>query len=193
MEIIKVNNNGGENKMGEMTILQPGEIEIYDVVEEINHEHELCVGSMQNSLEHAIRVGELLIQQKEKVNHGDWMVWVKMNCDFQISQANKYMRVFTNYSRGINLESTDSIKGALRIIIASDPKPKKETQEPEQELAISFSWFNDERVTDVYDAMKKMSATITLLKTAKQDHGAAYQILQQWDNGLNKLIEKIRE
>jgi hypothetical protein len=121
------------------------------------------------------------------------MVWVKMNCDFQISQANKYMRVFTNYSRGINLESTDSIKGALRIIIASDPKPKKETQEPEQELAISFSWFNDERVTDVYDAMKKMSATITLLKTAKQDHGAAYQILQQWDNGLNKLIEKIRE
>ena len=52
--------------MGEMTILQPGEIEIYDIVEEINREHELCIGSMRNTLEHAIRVGELLNEQKEK-------------------------------------------------------------------------------------------------------------------------------
>ena len=67
MEIIKQNNNGGANRMSEMTIIQPGEIEIYDVVEEINHEHELCIGSMRNSLIHAIRVGELLIEQKQRV------------------------------------------------------------------------------------------------------------------------------
>ena len=179
--------------MGEMTILQPGEIEIYDVVEKINYEHELCVGSMRNSVEHAIRVGELLNEQKEKVPQGEWVIWVNINCDFKIRAAQNYMRIATKAHEHALLDNLNSIKSALHIITQSDPKPKKETQEPEQELAISFSWFNDERVTDVYDSMKKMSATITLLKTAKQDHGAAYQILQQWDNGLNKLIEKIRE
>ena len=192
MEIIKVNNNGGENKMGEMTILQPGEIEIYDIVEEINREHELCIGSMRNSLEHAIRVGELLTRQKEKTNYGDWIIWVQMNCRFDRSQASRYMQLYSNGDRIHHLDPKIGMRKALRILAAADKKPKPEI-EPEQELAISFSWFNDERVTDVYDAMKKMSATITLLKTAKQDHGAAYQILQQWDNGLNKLIEKIRE
>ena len=178
--------------MGEMTILQPGEIEIYDVVEEINHEHELCIGSMRNSLEHAIRVGELLTRQKEKTNYGDWIIWVQMNCRFDRSQASRYMQLYSNGDRIHHLDPKIGMRKALRILAAADKKPKPEI-EPEQELAISFSWFNDERVTDVYDAMKKMSATITLLKTAKQDHGAAYQILQQWDNGLNKLIEKIRE
>lgn len=187
-----ITKNRGENGMSEMTVIQPGEIEIYDVVEEINHEHELCIGSMRNTLEHALRIGELLIQEKEKVQLGDWMIWVKMNCNFDHKQATQYMRVSSNWARVPNIEDATSIRHALRMIAAADPKPKPEI-EPEQELAISFSWFNDERVTDVYDAMKKMSSTITLLKTAKQDHGAAYQILQQWDNGLNKLIEKIRE
>ena len=192
MEIIKVNNNGGENKMGEMTILQPGEIEIYDIVEEINREHELCIGSMRNVLEHAIRVGELLIEQKEKVPYGEWDLWVQMNCTFKRRQSYNYMRVAKSVQQGAQLKDITSLRKAVRFLTEPDQKPKPEI-EPEQELAISFSWFNDERVTDVYDAMKKMSATITLLKTAKQDHGAAYQILQQWDNGLNKLIEKIRE
>ena len=90
------------------------------------------------------------------------------------------------------LENETSVTERNQNINFARQKPKA-LPEQEQELAISFSWFNDERVTDVYDAMKKMIATITLLKSTKQDPGAAYQILQQWDNGLNKLIEKIRE
>ena len=178
--------------MGEMTILQPGEIEIYDIVEEINREHELCIGSMRNTLEHAIRVGELLNEQKEKVPQGEWYIWVRMNCSFAERQAQYYMRIARYANSTSLLENETSVMSAIRILTSPDKKPKA-LPEQEQELAISFSWFNDERITDVYDAMKKMIATITLLKSAKQDPGAAYQILQQWDNGLNKLIEKIRE
>ena len=176
----------------EQTIVIPDEnVEIYDVVEEINHEHELCLGSMKNTLDHALRIGELLIQEKEKIQFGDWNIWIQMNCNFGLRQAQNYIRVYAN--RGALSEDTASIKHALRQISASDPKPKPtELPEPEKENT-HFSWFNDERVTETYDNIKKMVAAVSLLKTANEDRGAAEQILKQWDGALNKIIDKIRE
>ena len=180
----------GDERMNEMTIIQPGEIEIYDVVEEINREYALCIGSMKNSLEHAIVVGELLSQQKEKTQWGEWETWVKMNCNFTPRAAYSYIKVFSNRN---SLSDSTSIMGAIRTIAAADPKQKKELPAPEEEKIISFSWFNDERITGVYDAIKNIYNIVGVLKTAKQDNGAAEQILNQWETGLIKVIEKIRE
>jgi hypothetical protein len=177
----------------EQTIVIPDEsVEIYDVVEEINHEHELCIGSMKNTLEHAIRIGELLSEQKEKVQFGDWIIWIKMNCSFDRAQATRYMKIYSNVARVHQLEDATSIRHALRIIAAADPKPKPE-KIPEPENKKYFSWFDDERVTETYDNIKKMVAAVSLLKTSKEDRGAAEQILKQWDTALNKVIDKIRE
>ena len=120
-------------------------------------------------------------------------MWVQMNCNFKKTQSWNYMKVASNVHRAELLEDVTSIRHALRIIAAADPKPKPaELPEPEKENTY-FSWFNDERVTETYDNIKKMVAAVSLLKTAKQDYGAAEQILNQWDAALNKIIEKIRE
>ena len=177
----------------EQTIVIPNEnVEIYDVVEEINHEHELCIGSMRDSLEHAIRAGELLVEQKEKLQQGEWMIWVKMNCSFSHRTATNYMKVASNWQSNANLKNANDIKHALRIIAAEDPKPKP-AELPQPEDKKYFSWFDDERVTETYDNIKKMVAAVSLLKTSKEDRGAAEQILKQWDTALNKVIDKIRE
>lgn len=177
----------------EQTIVIPDEnVEIYDVVEEINHEHELCIRSMKNTLEHAIKIGELLIQQKEKVQYGDWTIWVKMNCNFDFKQAWRYMKIAENLAHAPKLEEATSIRHALRILGIEEKKPKP-AELPEPEDKKYFSWFDDERVTDVYDAIKKINSTVTFLKSAKEDRGAIEQILKQWDTALNKIIENIRE
>ena len=109
----------------EQTIVIPNEsVEIYDVVEEINHEHELCIGSMRNSIEHAMRVGELLLIQKEKIQYGEWGIWVKMNLSFNDRQAWKYMKIASNFHSNGELKNAETIDKAIRIIAASDPKPK---------------------------------------------------------------------
>lgn len=94
----------------EQTIVIPDEnVEIYDVVEEINHEHELCIGSMRNSIEHALRVGELLNEQKQRIPEGEWMLWIKMNCSFSYKQAWKYSRLASNISSRGYFENANSI------------------------------------------------------------------------------------
>jgi hypothetical protein len=178
----------------EQTIVIPDEnVEIYDVVEEINHEHELCIGSMRNGIEHAIRVGELLSKQRESVREGDWYVWIRANLNFTPDHARKYIKIFNNQARVLGDVNVTSMNKALRIIAAADPKPKPaELPEPEKENTY-FSWFDDERVTDVYDAIKKINSIVTFLKSSKEDRGAIEQILKQWDTALNKIIENIRE
>jgi hypothetical protein len=178
----------------EQTIVIPDEsVEIYDVVEEINHEHELFIDSMRGGIEHAVRIGDLLNKQKEKVPHGEWEIWVQMNCSFGVKQSVRYMKIASKASSRSVFENATSIHEAIRLISAADPKPKPaELPEPEKENTY-FSWFDDERVTETYDNIKKMVAAVSLLKTSKEDRGAAEQILKQWDTALNKVIDKIRE
>ena len=41
------------------------------IAEEIRQEHHLCVESINKGMEHALKVGELLVQAKELVKHGN--------------------------------------------------------------------------------------------------------------------------
>ena len=61
--------------------------------ESINHEHKLARQSADTAIEHAVRCGELLIDQKAELPHGEFKKWIAENCDFSARQARRYMEV----------------------------------------------------------------------------------------------------
>lgn len=48
-------------------------------VQEIVALHGEIIGHLKRSLEKAIRIGELLAEQKKTVQHGDWIPWMTAN------------------------------------------------------------------------------------------------------------------
>ena len=47
---------------------------------EINAEHDAATGAFKKGFEHALKAGELLIEAKAAVNHGEWVPWLEENC-----------------------------------------------------------------------------------------------------------------
>ena len=48
---------------------------------------------MRRGVEHAIRAGELLIEAKAQLKHGEWLPWLENNCTMSERTAQLYMRL----------------------------------------------------------------------------------------------------
>jgi hypothetical protein len=64
------------------------------VVAEINRLHGETLDAARTSLDKAMRIGELLTQQKTSLEHGQWLTWIKANVSFSDQTARNYMRVY---------------------------------------------------------------------------------------------------
>jgi hypothetical protein len=74
------------------------------IAEKINEEHRLAHSAAETAVAHAVRCGQLLIQQRKAMNHGEFMPWVKKNCEFSHATANRYMKAGQNpHAVGISL------------------------------------------------------------------------------------------
>lgn len=60
---------------------------------EINTEHRLARESAESAIQHARRCGQLLLQKKSELQHGQFAEWVTANCEFSYRSARAYMRV----------------------------------------------------------------------------------------------------
>ena len=64
-----------------------------DLAKTINEEHEACRQAMRSAVDHAVRAGELLIEAKSGIAHGEWGEWIGTNCCFSDRTARAYMRL----------------------------------------------------------------------------------------------------
>ncbi len=64
-----------------------------DLANQINSEHQACHFAMRESIKHAVRAGELLVEAKMGLPHGQWASWLDANCDFSDRTARAYMRL----------------------------------------------------------------------------------------------------
>jgi hypothetical protein len=62
----------------------------------IRAEHQATADALKSSVEHGIAAGELLIEAKAKVPHGQWLPWLKENCAMSERTAQLYMRLAKN-------------------------------------------------------------------------------------------------
>jgi hypothetical protein len=64
-----------------------------DLAARIRAEHEACGTALRRGLEHAIAAGELLIQAKDQLAHGQWLPWLREHCQIPERTAQLYMRL----------------------------------------------------------------------------------------------------
>lgn len=95
-------------------------------IKEINNLHKKIFGNVRTTLEKAIKIGQLLIECKQEIPHGEWLHWMNINLKFSQEQARRYMRA---YGRRDNLKSVSEtdLGGWEKLLI--EHKPKQEVIE----------------------------------------------------------------
>jgi hypothetical protein len=80
------------------TPARAGSNSLPDLAARIRVEHEATSVALKSSVEHAIVAGELLIEAKALVQHGQWLPWLAKNCALSERTAQLYMRCAKNRS-----------------------------------------------------------------------------------------------
>lgn len=105
---------------------------------EIKSLYEGVKTAWRTTLDDAIKIGGLLIEQKESLKHREWGPWCKQHLPFSYSGATSYMRLYRHQEIVKKLTVSD-LKSTLtelsRILAEPDPTPDREikfTLSPEE-------------------------------------------------------------
>ena len=90
---------------------------------EINREHRLATGCAKEAVQHAIRCGALLLEQKKELPHGEFSKWIGIHCTFAYSTAARYMKAAAANLSGVEISS-------LSALFPSGRKPESASQTP---------------------------------------------------------------
>ena len=123
--------------MSEMIQLETLPVET--LAEMANEAAAACEASGRKTVEHAATCGRALLAIRPQIPHGEWLDWLKENFHQSRQRAQQFMEIANCYARS-NLESAETIQGALRMIAASPEKQakkqereaKKQEQQPEK-------------------------------------------------------------
>lgn len=124
-----------------MTIVDPTDAKLAQLVAVIDHHYRLAVISRQSMIEHAIACGEALIEAKNLVPPGQWSRWLEDNLPDEVrrSMSRNYMRlaylkehVDSEASITTNLQA---VRGLPHRSAASPRKPPELKEEALQRRA----------------------------------------------------------
>lgn len=106
-------------------------------VEEINKLHDELNNLAVSALERALRIGELLCREKEKIRHGEWLPWLKANISFSERTANNYMTLFRNRERLKSANVADLAEAYLMLSDRTDNRlpPAEDARKPQMSYA----------------------------------------------------------
>jgi hypothetical protein len=99
------------------------------LVQELNREHALAQAAKDSAVEHAIRCGQLLLEQKARLEHGDFQPWIEAHCRFAYSTAARYMTAARRISQGVEISSLSSLFPSRRTRKAL-PAPESSSEQP---------------------------------------------------------------
>ena len=88
--------------------------------EEIKDLHERFIETFKKTLDYGIRIGELLMQQKSDLKHGQFGSWIEKNLPFTDRTARNYMRLYRKRD-ALKTETVSDLTSAYRLLTA--PKP----------------------------------------------------------------------
>jgi hypothetical protein len=82
-------------------------------IQEIVTLHQEIAGHLKISLEKAIKIGELLTEQKESLRHGAWLPWIKANLPFSYKTTERYMSC---YNKREKLDRVSNLNHAYSLL-----------------------------------------------------------------------------
>lgn len=133
--------------MGELVVLPPGQLTLFDLATIANREHALAFEAGVSFIEHAIRAGEALLEAKAQIRHGEWLPWLAKNFDASEDTAERYMKVASNSARVRNLEEP-TLRKALEALSPPDLDPTMAVMSS----SASPEWATPQDVFDELDA-----------------------------------------
>lgn len=85
---------------------------------QIKQEHAAFEQSLKRGLEHARHAGDLLIEAKSRLGHGEWLPWLKSNCKMSEWSCQAYMRIARRFGElGKSGTVTDlSFRDGLKLL-----------------------------------------------------------------------------
>jgi len=86
---------------------------------EIRRLHGEIAGELQTTVEKAIRVGELLTEQKASMAHGEWLPWVEAEAGISARLAQEYMRMY-EHRAALKSASLAHLADARRLLVAEE-------------------------------------------------------------------------
>lgn len=90
-------NDDFEGQHSNPLLFEESSMNLLDISQEINAEHEKAYEKARDALQHARRAGELLLEAKQQVGHGGWGAWLRAHCSFSERSAQGYIRLATNW------------------------------------------------------------------------------------------------
>ena len=86
-----------------------------DLAARIRAEHEAAAAFMKRGLERAINAGNLLIEAKAQLKHGQWLPWLAEHCQLPERTATHYMRLARHEDEIGNVADL-TVRGALELL-----------------------------------------------------------------------------
>ncbi len=84
-------------------------------VQDIIMLHEAIISAARQSINKAVRIGELLTQEKSKLDHGHWLPWLARHIPFTDRCARNYMRLYENRDE-LKLENVSDLTSAYHVL-----------------------------------------------------------------------------
>ena len=104
-----------------------------ELAREINTEHGYVETHKRNTIQHAIRCGELLLEMKQRVGHGNWLTWLDEHFHASERTARNYIQIAKSAAVA-DLHDDTTMRSALRAL-ASRPQSQETTSEPNNRQA----------------------------------------------------------
>jgi hypothetical protein len=113
------------------------------LVPQINKSHALAQEAGGTMLSHMLEAGRLLSELKEMVKHGEFEASVERSCEFSLTTARRYMKLFDHWPRITELMGEEeaaclSLEGACKLIEATKPKKVDPPKEVKSAATVPF-------------------------------------------------------
>ena len=100
------------------------EVVLDNLARRINAQHEACRDAANAAVEHAVHAGELLIEAKASIPHGEWLTWIEGRCGVSERTAQAYMRLARELPK-LDSEKAQRVEDLpLRKALAELAEPK---------------------------------------------------------------------
>jgi hypothetical protein len=198
-----VDRRAGPPDVAHHQLAPPARPTLHDLANEIRQEHEAFERNARSAIAHAVRVGELLLETKERLPHGGWGGWVRTSLPFGDRQAQKYMRLAEHAATLPNATSDShfTIDRALRAIAAprkdhAQPEPREEPRErgrPHTKGPATAGRPSIRRILDVGAEALSMSDEYLAAPLMRNELRAAVKGLERLERDLPPRLRELRD
>lgn len=138
---------------------------------------------------HAVEVGNLLIEAKEQVEHGEWYKWLENNFNLTAKMANNFMRVAERFGGNRNL-SSDLNQTQLIALLAL---PEGEEENFIAEKAAEGTPVEDMTIKNLREEIKNYKEKLAEVTQERDGYKTANDLADQQLEHWSAEYEKIRQ